>query len=553
MIKKYLFIKNIPNYFLVIFIFFLSYFFSKYSLFHDINSFYTNLLRIYEGQILFKDYFCHFFSIQFYFLSPLLNFLDIENFTILTSIFLNFLFAFQFAYFSKKILIKEINFFYLFIILSFFFIPFGIGVAHHNEYAIYFCSIGTLMAINNLEKINYLAVIYLVIGLTIKYSIAIPLFFSIFLSFSIILIFNFKKEILIIFIKYILLIAFIFQIIVFLYLLNLEIKIIDLFSYLFFDTISLSENRFTFKDIIFYNRFSNIFNFIINFKELSLLPVGSILQLPIILAYFYFIVFFLINLKNYSLKEKLFFYFLIFSSIFLIIFLGRDWNHKYILMISTVYMLFFYFYRIDKKFSNFKINLVIFCLFIFYLTVPINERIPLKDLVKNFEPKIEKYFFKLDDTAPNIALKRSKFEDRNGINNLSFQYRQISSFLLEQKDLNLFFVDDLSTIFSTLLAKAPSDSGCFHAWMLTPPINENIKREWINVYLTKYNQSKNGKLIVCKTENGKLCLYNLIKSEEGASKEVGPTDINDNIFIKNLISNSKVVFNTKNFYVYEKK
>ena len=68
----------------------------------------------------------------------------------------------------------------------------------------------------------------------------------------------------------------------------------------------------------------------------------------------------------------------------------------------------------------------------------------------------------------------------------------------------------------------------------------------------KYKNTENAKLVICNTDEGKLCLYSPVFDDEKFIA-IEPTDINDNIFIKELISNSKVVFNTKNFYIYEKK
>ena len=107
-------------YLLIIIISILSFISSKYSFWYDVNSFYSNLLRNYEGQNFLEDYFCQFFPLQFIFLSPFLKFINLNSFIILFSIFLNFLFAFQFSHYAKKILNNKINFFYLFIILSFF-------------------------------------------------------------------------------------------------------------------------------------------------------------------------------------------------------------------------------------------------------------------------------------------------------------------------------------------------------------------------------------------------------------------------------------------------
>lgn len=550
--KSFFLKQNIFNYFLFFFVFFISIVVSKFSLWHDINSFYTNLLRNYENQIFLKDYFCHFFPLQFYFLSPILNFINLEKFIVLFSIILNFLFAFQFTYYTKKILQSKIKFFNLFIIVSFFFIPFGIGAAHHNELAIYFCVIGFLIAINNLDRFNYIALSFLTLGLTIKYSIALPIYGAIFLSFTILLFTDFSKNHLILFLKYIFSIAFLFLLIIYFYIVSADISIKDFFSYLFFDTMTLSESRFTIGSFLFFNLFENILNFFFDFDGIKSLPIGSLLQLPIVLSYFIFIFIVIIKRKNLSFKEKIFFYFLIFASIFLFVSLGRDWNHKFILLIITNYFLFYYFFSFEKKISNNQNNFVILIIFAIYSLVPINERIPLKKIFQNNEFKKEDYFVTVFENSPTITLKRSKFEDANGINNLNDQYIKISNYLIKQDKLSLFFVDDISTIFSTLLKKAPNDSSCFHVWFLTPPLNKNVKKKWIEVFLKNYKNTENAKLVICNTDEGKLCLYSPVFDDE-KFVAIEPTDINDNIFIKELISNSKVVFNTKNFYIYEKK
>lgn len=547
-----IFKNRISNYVLFIMVFILSFISSKYSFWYDVNSFYSNLLRNYEGQKFLEDYFCQFFPIQFIVLSPFLKFINLNSFIILFSIFLNLLFAFQFSYYSKKILNVKFNFFYLFVILSFFFIPFGIGSAHHNELAIYFCTIGFLIALSNIDKVNIYAVIFLVLGLTVKYSIAIPIFAAIFFSFSILLISEYKKTLLVIFVKYIIFILLIFTLIIFIYKYNSNLKFIDILSYLFIDTLSISQSRIGFKDFILYNLFNEIFSYFKNFTDIKNFPVGSFFQLPIILSYFCFIYFFLKNQKKFYLKEKIFFYFLIFASIFLFVALGRDWNHKIIFFIITNYFLFFIFFNIEKKLTKTKINFILIFTFTLYLLIPLNERVPLKHFVKDFNYETKDYFFKFSEKSPFVAFKRSIYEKNQGINNLHQQYSKVTNYLSKQKNLNLFFVDDLSTIFSTVLSKAPSDTGCFHTWLFTPPLNKGIREKWISVFLENYNK-ENSILVICKTDDGRLCLFSPTSSEDGEFKAVEPTKISDNEFIKQLIANSKILFRTKNFYIYKKK
>lgn len=541
------------NCILIIFVFIFTIIFSKFSLWFDVNSFYTNLLRNFEGQIFLKDYFCQFFPIQFYIFSPLLNFFNLDTFIILFSVILNFLFAYQFTYYSKKILNKEFEFFGLFILLSFFFIPFGIGSAHHNELSIYFCTIGFLMAISNLNKFSFTALFYLTFGLVIKYSIAIPIFGAIFFSFFIVLAIRFNKDYFYLFLKYFFSIIILFIFIIFVYTLRSQINLHDVISFLFIDPLILSKSRITLDSFIFLNVFRNIFNFFFNFTGLKSFPVGSFLQLPIILGYIIFIYFILKKGNNFSVNEKIYFIFLMFASMFLFVSLGRDWNHKIIYFLITNYMAIFYFTDLEKKISKNKINLIFCFVFGIYLFVPINERIPLKNLIDNSSFNSKDYFFKFSEESPYIALKRSIFEDTNGIINLNEQYAQISNYLNDQKNLNLFYLDDISTIFSSILSKASKDPGCIHAWMFTPPLNKKIRNEWINVYEKNYYKLENSKLIVCKTDDGKLCIYSPILNENDEMVAVGPTDIEDNIFIKKLLSNSKISFRTKNFYIYEKK
>lgn len=544
--------QQISNYLLLIFVSFFSIVFSKFGFWFDINSFYSNLLRNYEGQEFLKDYFCHFFPIQFVFLSPFLRFLDLNIFIILFSVILNFLFAFQFTYYSKKIFLEKINFFYLFIIISFFFIPFGIGSAHQNELSIYFCTIGFLIAVNNPKKLNLFALTYLVLGLTIKYSIALPIFAAIFFAFLIALLFDFKKYYFFTFLKYFFFIPAIFFLITFLYNLNSNIGLNDIFRYLFLDTLVITESRLSLKDFIFFNLFYEIFNFLRNINNFNDVPVGSILQLPIILFYLGFI-YNVLCTKNLLFKKRLFFYFLVFASIFLWVSLGRDWNHKIIFFIITNYFLLFYFFDIEKKLSNFNIKLILFAGFFFYLIIPINERVPLKNLVKNSNYETKDYFFQFSKNSPFVALKRSKFETNHGIKNLHKQYSEVTNYLSRQKNLSLFFVDDLSTNFATVLSKAPSDTGCFHTWLVTPPLNKGVREKWISVFLENYNNNENSKLVICKTDDGRLCLFSPSASKDGKFRAIEPTKINENDFIKELISNSKISFRTKNFYIYEKK
>ena len=145
-----------------------------------------------------------------------------------------------------------------------------------------------------------------------------------------------------------------------------------------------------------------------------------------------------------------------------------------------------------------------FCL---YLLIPINERVPLKNLVKDFNYETKDYFFQFSKNSPYVAFKRSIFETNHGINNLHQQYSRVTNYLSKQKKLNLFFVDDLSTIFSTVLSQAPSDTGCFHTWLFTPPLNKGIREKWINVFLENYNNYENSMLVICKTDDGRLCLF----------------------------------------------
>ena len=91
-----------------------------------------------------------------------------------------------------------------------FFIPFGIGLFNFNELAIYFTTIGFLMAISDLKNFSYLSVIYILLALTIKYSVALPLIGAIVISTVIFLIIDYKKEILYLFLKYFFLLGYYF-------------------------------------------------------------------------------------------------------------------------------------------------------------------------------------------------------------------------------------------------------------------------------------------------------------------------------------------------------
>jgi hypothetical protein len=549
---NFFFKQKLSNYFLFFLVFFFSIIFSKYGFWYDVNSFYTNLLRNFEGQTFFKDYFCHFFPIQFIFLSPFLNYLSLDTFMILFSIILNFLFAFQFTYYSKKILNNKLSFFNFFIILSFFFIPFGIGTAHHNELTIYFCTIGFLMAVNSINKLNIFALAYLIIGLTVKNSIAIPIFAAIFFSFTILLISNFNKQYLVLFLKYIFLIALSFLLIIFIYALNANIGFKSIFEYLFVDPFMLSQSRITLKSFLFFNQFNEVLGFFFDYSGIKSLPVGSILQLPIIFGYICFIYLVISKRKKFSEKEKIYFYFLIFAAIFLFVSLGRDWNHKIIFFIIINYLLFFYFFGLEKKITTSKMHILFSLIISVYLLIPINERIPLKNLNKNSKFEFKNHFFKFSDNGPYIALKRSIFEHTNGVLNLNKQYTEISNYLIQQNNLSLFYIDDISTIFSSILSKAPRGAGCMHTWFLTPPLNKEINKEWMKIFLENYYNLENAKLIICKTDD-KLCLFSPIYSNDGKLIAVAPTELNDSPFIKELISNSKISFNTENFYIYEKK
>lgn len=551
--KSFFLKQKMSNYILFILVFIITIIVSKFSFWYDINSFYTNLLRVYEGQTYFTDYFCQYLPAQYIFLSPLLKIMNLNSFVTFFSVILNFIFAFQFTYYSKKILNNEMNYYFLFILISFFFIPFGIGAAHHNELAIYFCSIGFLIAINNLERINFISIIYLVLGLTTKYSVAIPLIISMFLSFMIALIIDFKKKYLILFFSYIF-ICFAFVIfLVFYFLINTNISLFDFIDYLFVDTQAVASSRLNFKDFIFYNLFNEIYIFMKNITEIQKLPVGSILQLPIILSFLIFVIFTLKNIKSLNFQKRILFLFLVFSSILLWVFLGRDWNHKIIFFIISNYFLFFYFLNLQKYISKLKLNAFIFFIILLYLIVPINERIPLKNFIKNSNIELDEYLLRYSNKSPTIMFKRASFEEKNNINNRHTQYLKILEYLSSQNDYNLFFVDDVSTIFGTILSKAPNDTGCFHTWFTTPPINKAIRDEYIRIFKNAYYNEKNSKLIICMSEDGSFCMYSPKYNSNRQWKEVRTTRISENDFVNELISNSRLVYNTKNFFIFEKK
>jgi hypothetical protein len=149
--------------------------------------------------------------------------------------------------------------------------------------------------------------------------------------------------------------------------------------------------------------------------------------------------------------------------------------------------------------------------------------------------------------------KRASFEEKNNINNRHTQYLKILEYLSSQNDYNLFFVDDVSTIFGTILSKAPNDTGCFHTWFTTPPINKAIRDEYIRIFKNAYYNEKNSKLIICMSEDGSFCMYSPKYNSNRQWKEVRTTRISENDFVNELISNSRLVYNTKNFFIFEKK
>ena len=91
---------------------------------------------------------------------------------------------------------------------------------------------------------------------------------------------------------------------------------------------------------------------------------------------------------------------------------------------------------------------------VIYSVVPINERVPLRDLLqlKNFNPKL--YYLKYTDDSPNIMLKRARYHERIKISNFHDQQIDILKYLEKDKNIKLFLIDDISNIFSLLLKKS---------------------------------------------------------------------------------------------------
>ena len=86
--KNFFLKQKLFNYFLFILVLVISIIVSKFSLWYDINSYYTNLLRVYEGQTYFIDYFCQYLPAHFVFLSPLLKIMNLNSFITFFSVIL---------------------------------------------------------------------------------------------------------------------------------------------------------------------------------------------------------------------------------------------------------------------------------------------------------------------------------------------------------------------------------------------------------------------------------------------------------------------------------
>ena len=377
-----------------------------------------------------------------------------------------------------------------------------------------------------------------------------PLIGAIVISTVIFLIIDYKKEILYLFLKYFFSIGLLFLFITIILITFSNTSIKDGFDFLFFDMLSLTIARSEFDKFLFIGVFKKLFS--INLNILSL-PVGSLLQLPIIICYFIFITILFFK-KNLESKKKLFLYFLLIAAILHYTQLGRDWHHKFIFFFIIVYFVLFHFFEIEKKLSKRYLNFYIFALLVIYSVVPINERVPLRDLLqlKNFNPKL--YYLKYTDDSPNIMLKRARYHERIKISNFHDQQIDILKYLEKDKNIKLFLIDDISNIFSLLLKKASNEPSLIHhSQLFTPPVNDQIKKVWIKKFMDKYKKDPNAKLIVCQDKFGRLCVYSSLNEDGKFIDSVMPTDLKNNSFLKDLLDQSNLLYNTENFYVYESK
>ena len=364
------------------------------------------------------------------------------------------------------------------------------------------------------------------------------------------MIIDYKKEILYLFLKYFFSIGLLFLFITIILIIFSNTSIKDGLDYLFFDALTLTKARTEFDKFLFIGVFKNLLS--INLNILSL-PVGSLLQLPVVICYFILIPILFFK-KNLESKKKFFLYFLFFASILHYTQLGRDWHHKFIFFFIIVYFVLFHFFEIEKKLSRKHLSLFIFALMIIYSVIPFNERIPLRDFLrlKNFNSKL--YYLKYTDDSPNIMLKRATYHERIEISNFHDQQIDILEYLKKDKNIKLFFIDDISNIFSLLLKKASNEPSLIHhSQLFTPPVNDQIKKVWIKKFMDKYKKNSNAKLIVCKDNIGRLCVYSSLNDDGKFVDKVMPTNLKDNSFLKDLLDQSNLLYNTENFYVYESK
>ena len=71
--------------------------------------------------------------------------------------------------------------------------------------------------------------------------------------------------------------------------------------------------------------------------------------------------------------------------------------------------------------------------------------------------------------------------------------------------------------------------------------------------MDKYKKDPNAKLIVCQDKFGRLCVYSSLNEDGKFIDSVMPTDLKNNSFLKDLLDQSNLLYNTENFYVYESK
>lgn len=507
---------------------------------YDNVVFYKNILRSYDNQIIFKDYLCHFFPIINYVYFPVIKIFNFE----VSIFFFTFLVSFVFSYVISKDLYENFNIEFIksFFLTLFFFIPFGIGTLNHDNLVLALSTISILIFFTNEKNYIYSSII-ITLALFIKFSVTLFILIPGLFSYMLYKILNkdwnnFK------YVLYAFVISFLLSItLLYFYIYNSELNLVEIKNY-FFSTSDLAKERTNVSNFFFLNQITSI---------IQLNSIGVFFQLPIILAFYFFLLFFIIQIfkKNFYKKNFLILFYLL-AHWFLFNFSGRDWNHKSIFGFVLLFI-FFQMYFDDINFVKKKLckNFLIILSILVYSLIPINERYDLKKIPsdKLLESKLSEYFINFPQSSLYFSSERSKFYKKNNVINIGSQMNEIDKFIKKNSliDSNFFFLDELSSIFSLQYKSAPCDLSCMNGDYYTPTkYSKNLENYWTSKFL-KVFKDKKGILILCKINENQYCSQQIFIDQEGKFY-VGPRNT-FNTDLDFFIREREVLYNTENFYI----